>query len=65
MKISCMCSYESRETFTEHQVEMMSAAITGAVEEVIVEQCSVIGREMVESEGQGDFDEKKQSQMLH
>lgn len=50
MKISCMCSYESREMFTEHQVEMMSAAITGAVEEVIVEQCSAVEKGMVELE---------------
>ena len=51
-----MCSYESRETFTEHQVEKMSAAITNAVDEVILEQCSVIESRIDEPERTRNMD---------
>ena len=50
MKSNCVCSYESRETFTEYQIVEMSSAITNAVEEVIVEQCSAVEKGMVELE---------------
>lgn len=50
MKNSCMCSFEGRETFTEHQIEEISAVITNAVEEIIIRQCTDIEKGKAEFE---------------
>lgn len=42
MTNSCFCSDESKETFTEHQIIEISAAITKAVEDAMTKQCSAV-----------------------